>query len=125
MSPFDTFFSLERYKGESALHLFMRMIKIYQEIPSGIRPLGRELMDKLCELGIYHDSQLLVFLEKICEVLREEKNDDIEEEILDQVEEESIHDEMCMETCINDHEEEDLLSIEEISYLLDIEYQKH
>ena len=38
MSPLDVFFNIERYEGETSAHLFSRMMNIYHEIPSSLKP---------------------------------------------------------------------------------------
>ena len=54
--PFDVFFNLERYEGESATHFFfLRMVDIFWEVPLDIMPLHRELIRNFFELGISLD----------------------------------------------------------------------
>lgn len=64
-SPLDVFFNLKRYEDKSIIQLFMRMVNIYQEIPSNVKPPFYELFNKVYELGIVHDSQLYLLLKYV------------------------------------------------------------
>lgn len=52
MSLLISFFSLERFEGEPLIHLYMRMTKIYHEIPLDIMPPYVEFIKKFFVLGV-------------------------------------------------------------------------
>lgn len=92
------------------------MFNIYTKIPSNIKP---PFSRKMHELGIYHDPQVRLLLEILYENMLEEEFDD-KEELMDLSREESI----CVGIDIN-NKEETFLGLEEISYLLDKEYERY
>ena len=52
MSLLDAFFNIERYKGETSAHLFLRMLNTYHEIPSNIKPPYMEFLKRIVKLRI-------------------------------------------------------------------------
>ena len=60
--PLDAFFNLKRYECETLKHLFIRMVIIFQEVPSDIMPSRKELIKRFCELGLSPKDPNLILL---------------------------------------------------------------
>ena len=63
--PLDAFFNLERYEGETSTRQFIRMVDIFQKVPSDIMPPRKELIRKFRELGISRKDPNLILLFQI------------------------------------------------------------
>lgn len=114
ISPLDAFFDLERYNGESIAGLLTRMINIYVKIPIDSMP---SFSNKMDELGISHDPELKCIVKSlerhgIIWTPHKVENTGLKKE-----------EGMCVAEC--KEEEETLLSTEEISYLLEKEYERY
>lgn len=135
VSPLDEFFNIKKQEDEFAVNFFMRMFNIYQEIPLDVKPTFYELLNKIYKLG--YDSQLYSFLKYLHDEIVAEDNgcgmrsteatqNPNEEGSLDQIEKESIIDETYVEIDNMQYQKEEcLLSSEQISDLLDTEYQRN
>lgn len=129
MSPLDAFFNLERCEGETSAHLFLRVMNTYHEIPSNLKLPYMEFLNKIVKLRISpHDLDVQLLLQIWDKAIKDEAKDtkviqehnDVSNSNVEEIEEESDHDKTSKELNYeeNRNDEEDSLSVDEISTLL-------
>ena len=132
----DAFFNIERYEGETSAHLFLRTMNAYHDIPSNIKPPYKEFLNKIVKLKISPKDPDVKLLFQIWDQGIEDeakgtkvkqKHSNFSESSVEEIEEEVDHDKTSKELDYEEfgNKEEDPLSVDEISTLLDMEYQKY